>query len=66
MSKVTYVSYENLKTIWEKIDEYFVRKKWLEEQDYNHISVGSGDPDDSTPVGVYIDADTGNLWQWSE
>ena len=64
MSKVTYVSYDNLKAIWAKIDELFARKKWVEE--FATITVGSGDPDDSTPVGVYIDADTGNLWQWSE
>ena len=30
------------------------------------ISVGSGDPTNSTAYGVYIDADTGNLWGWSE
>ena len=68
MAKVTYVSYENLKTIWAKIDELFARKKWVEEQGIagGSVTVGLDDPDDSTPVGVYIDANTGNLWQWSE
>lgn len=29
------------------------------------ISTGSGAPDEGTPQGIYIDVDTGDLYEWS-